>query len=55
MSEEDHTRMGREWKGGYRWFRSENIVPIEHYRVETKPSPELKGNGNAACLPGAAT
>jgi hypothetical protein len=20
------------WHGGYRWFRSENVTPIEHYR-----------------------
>jgi hypothetical protein len=25
-----------EWKRTYRWFRSANIVPIEHYR---RPSP----------------
>jgi hypothetical protein len=32
LSEEDHRLMGVEWKGGYRWFRSTNVVPIEHYR-----------------------
>jgi hypothetical protein len=34
-----------EWKGGYRWFRSENIVCLEHYRViETKPAPRSKAS-----------
>jgi hypothetical protein len=33
LSEEDHIRLGVEWKGGYRWFRSANIVPLEHYRL----------------------
>jgi hypothetical protein len=29
---------------GYRWFRSENIVCLEHYRrpTEAKPAPRLK-------------
>jgi hypothetical protein len=32
LPEED--RDGVKWKGGYRWFRSPNVVPIEHwYRV----------------------
>lgn len=22
----------KKWPGGYRWFRSPNITPIEHYR-----------------------
>jgi hypothetical protein len=44
MSEEDHILMGKEWRGGYRWFRSENVVPIEHYRIETKLSPQLKAS-----------
>jgi hypothetical protein len=33
LPEEDRKRLlGVEWRGGYRWFRSANIVPIEHYR-----------------------
>jgi len=29
---------------GYRWFRSENVVCLEHYRrpTEAKPAPQLK-------------
>jgi hypothetical protein len=31
--EEDRRRYGRvPWVGGYRWFRSPNVVPIEQYR-----------------------
>jgi hypothetical protein len=25
------------WKGGYRWFRSENVVCIEHFRRPRMP------------------
>lgn len=24
------------WSGGHRWFRSENVVCIEHYRRQTQ-------------------
>jgi hypothetical protein len=45
LPEEDHARMGVEWPGGYRWFRGENIVCLEHYRAtETKPTPRLKAS-----------
>ena len=31
--------------GGYRWFRSPNIIPIEHYRApEKKPAPRQKAS-----------
>jgi hypothetical protein len=44
LSEEDRaTLMGEKWNGGYRWFRSKNIVCIEHYRAaETKQTPRRK-------------
>jgi hypothetical protein len=32
-----------EWKGGYRWFRATNIVPIEHYRRPV-PVPQQKAS-----------
>jgi hypothetical protein len=32
LPQEERVRL-TEWKGrGYRWFRSKNVVPIEHYR-----------------------
>jgi len=34
--EDRHLFTTAPWNGGYRWFRSSNIVPIEHYR---RPSP----------------
>jgi hypothetical protein len=44
LSEEDRKRLlGVEWKGGYRWFRSKNIVPIEHYR-RSEPAPRQKAS-----------
>jgi hypothetical protein len=49
LSEEDYIRLGTrargEWKGGYRWFRSENIVCLEHYRAaEPNSSPRMKAS-----------
>jgi hypothetical protein len=45
LPEEDHVNLDIEWKGGYRWFRSENIVWLEHYRVAvTKPTPGVEGD-----------
>lgn len=34
LSEEDrkHRYPATEWTGGFRWFRSSNIVPLEQYR-----------------------
>ena len=42
--EDRHLFTSTPWRGGYRWFRSENIVCIEHYRrpTEAKPAPRLK-------------
>jgi hypothetical protein len=30
LPEEDRDSV--EWKAGYRWFRSANVIPIEHWR-----------------------
>ncbi len=30
--EEDRRRLHPTWVGGYRWFRSPNVIPIEKYR-----------------------
>jgi hypothetical protein len=43
LSEEDHRSMGTEWKGGYRWFKAPNVVPIEHYR-RPEPTPQKKAS-----------
>jgi hypothetical protein len=46
LSEEDRaTLTGEKWNGGYRWFKSENIVCLEHYRaIEIKPAPQSKAS-----------
>jgi predicted secreted protein len=46
QSEEDRATLTAEkWNGGYRWFRSENVVCIEHYRAaETKQTPRQKAS-----------
>ncbi len=33
---EEERRWVRDWEGGYRWFRSPNIVPLERYRSTTE-------------------
>jgi hypothetical protein len=46
LPEEDHLRMGKPWAGGYRWFRSPNVIPIERARQKrnsgTKPAPKIE-------------
>jgi hypothetical protein len=34
ISEEDRRRLfpRTTWTGGYRWFRSPNVIPLERYR-----------------------
>jgi len=47
LSEEDRaTLTGEIWNGGYRWFRSANVICLEHYRrpAETKPASRLKAS-----------
>jgi hypothetical protein len=44
LPQEDRKHLlGIEWKGGYRWFRSANVVPIEHYR-RPEPTPQQKAS-----------
>ena len=42
--EDRHKFTATPWRGGYRWFRSPNIIPLEYYRrgTKAKPSPPLK-------------
>ena len=45
MAEEDRAKLTSEkWTGGYRWFRSPNIVCIEHYRAASKVVSQLKAS-----------
>jgi hypothetical protein len=32
LPQEERMRLGIPWRGGYRWFRSPNIIPIEQWR-----------------------
>jgi hypothetical protein len=45
LPEEEHLRMGKPWTGGYRWFRSPNVVPIEQWRKQPErrrtPAPKI--------------
>jgi hypothetical protein len=41
--EERHLHTSLPWTGGYRWFRSTNVICLERYRlIKTKPAPNLK-------------
>ena len=47
LSEEDRaTLTGEKWNGGYRWFRSDNVVCLEHYLRAAKinPAPHQKAS-----------
>jgi hypothetical protein len=37
--EDRHLFTSTPWRGGYRWFRSSNVVPIEQWRREKKAHP----------------
>ena len=42
-AEEDrHRYTSAPWSGGYRWFRSPNVVPLEQYRRVKQPQAEEK-------------
>ena len=44
MAEEDRALFTKEkWTGGYRWFRSENVVCLEHYR-RSEALPQRKAS-----------
>jgi hypothetical protein len=32
LPQEERMRLGIPWHGGYRWFRSPNVIPIEQAR-----------------------
>jgi hypothetical protein len=32
---EEERRWIRDWEGSFRWFRSSNVVQLEHYRSST--------------------
>ena len=42
--EEDHRRLHPElpWRGGYRWFRSANVIPMERYRERLQHALKAK-------------
>jgi hypothetical protein len=45
LCEEDRRRLfpASVWTGGFRWFRSANVVAIEHYR-RPLPLPQQKAS-----------
>jgi hypothetical protein len=46
LPEEDHLRLNPDhvWKGGYRWFRSPNVVPIEQARRKRAQNRTTSGH-----------
>jgi hypothetical protein len=44
LPEEDRDRLTKPpWCGGYRWFRSANVVALEHYR-RSESLPQRKAS-----------
>jgi hypothetical protein len=42
FAEEDrHLFTTSPWHGGFRWFRAENVVPIEHWQQVEVEEPEV--------------
>lgn len=47
LPQEERMRLGIPWCGGYRWFRSPNVVPIEQWRKKRprpKPPQAIRAN-----------
>ena len=42
LPQEDRIRLGIPWRGGYRWFKSSNVVPIEQWRQRKESPPRLR-------------
>jgi hypothetical protein len=44
LCEEDRWKVPHKapWQGGYRWFRSPNIVPLEQWRRDNIEAPKRK-------------
>jgi hypothetical protein len=40
LPEEDRRRYGIPWSGGYRWFRSLNVICLEQYRRRRQDNAE---------------
>jgi hypothetical protein len=38
LPQEERMRLGIPWHGGYRWFRSPNVIPIEQWRRKKRDS-----------------
>ena len=50
LEEDRHLFTSATSDGGYRWFRSSNIVPIEHRRLSRRPETLIrKGGGGGGC------
>jgi hypothetical protein len=46
--EERHTFTSQRWNGGFRWFRSENVICLEHYRkAGHEPARTTPASGNS--------
>ena len=45
MPFEEWLTSGRRWLGGYRWFLTPNVIPIEHWRRVVEVEPEYRKAG----------
>jgi hypothetical protein len=42
--EDRHRFTATPWRGGFRWFRSPNVIPLEYYRRAVETKPRLKAS-----------
>ena len=42
LPQEDRMRLGIPWQGGYRWFRSPNVVCLEQWRRKKAQGARLQ-------------
>jgi hypothetical protein len=48
LPEEDRARYGIPWSGGYRWFRSPNVIPLERGRPRRQKRITTNADGNGS-------
>jgi hypothetical protein len=48
LPEEDRRRYGIPWSGGYRWFRSPNVIPLERQRARRREWITTTAGGNGS-------
>jgi hypothetical protein len=48
LPQEERMRLGIPWHGGYRWFRSPNVICIEQWRRKARSPKDWQDRDGAA-------